>query len=319
MENKHDKYEKYKKFEGQVLDDRYVIEKLIGIGGMAVVYRARDKFLNNMTVAIKMLKEDAATDEVIVKRFKNEGRAESMLKHPHIVGVYDVNIKGEYKYMVMEHVYGITLKDYLSAKNEPLKFDEIMSYTMQILKALIKAHENGIIHRDIKPQNVMVFQTGQIKLMDFGIAKLPNAQTITVTDKAVGTVYYMSPEQAGGKKVDARSDLYSLGAMIYELATGQTPFKGETPLQVLVKHINEPLIPPRQLNSSIPVGLEQIIMCAMSKDPAQRFQSANEMLDYAKRLQKNKKIKFDELPSNSFMKNFIGRLKRVFGSKKKDK
>ena len=319
MENKHDKYDKYKKYEGQVLDDRYVIEKLIGIGGMAVVFRARDKFLNNMTVAIKMLKDDAATDEVIVKRFKNEGRAEGMLKHPNIVGVYDVNIKGEYKYMVMEHVYGITLKDYLSAKNEPLKFDEIMSYTMQILKALTKAHENGIIHRDIKPQNVMVFQTGQIKLMDFGIAKLPNAQTITVTDKAVGTVYYMSPEQAGGKKVDARSDIYSLGAMMYELATGQTPFKGETPLQVLVKHINEPLTPPRQLNSSIPVGLEQIIMCAMSKDPAQRFQSANEMLDYAKRLHKNKKIKFDELPSNSFMKNFVGKLKRIFGSKKKDK
>ena len=319
MENKHDKAEKYMKYEGQVLDDRYVIEKLIGIGGMAVVFRARDKYLNNMTVAIKMLKEDAATDEVVVKRFKNEGKAESILKHQHIVGVYEVNTKGEHKYMVMEHVYGITLKEYLNAKNEPLKFEEIMSYTMQILKALIKAHENGIIHRDIKPQNVMVFKTGQIKVMDFGIAKLPNAETITVMDKAVGTVYYMSPEQAGGKKVDARCDLYSLGAMMYELATGEIPFKGETPIAVLFKHINDPLVPPRQLNPSIPVGLEQIIMCAMSKDPNQRFQSAEEMLDYAKRLSKNKKIKFDELPSNSFMQNFFGRLKRIFSSKKKDK
>lgn len=312
-----DKYDWYKKYEGQTLDDRYVVERLIGIGGMAVVYRGRDKFLNNMNVAIKILKDDAATDSTVVKRFKIESRAESMLKHNNIVGVYDVNIKGNVKYMVMEYVYGITLKDYLTAKEEPLRFEELVSYGIQILKALSEAHRNQIIHRDIKPQNIMVLQNGQIKVMDFGIAKLPNAETITMTDKAVGTVYYMSPEQASGKKIDCRSDIYSLGAMLYELATGTTPFKGDTLFQVLVKHMTEPLVPPRQVNSSIPVGLEQIIMCAMSKDPNDRFDSADKMLEYMKRLQKNKKIKFEELPSNGFVKNFMGKLKRLFLKKNK--
>jgi serine/threonine-protein kinase len=159
----------------------------------------------------------------------------------------------------------------------------------------------------------MLLENGRIKVMDFGIAKLPDAETITVTDKAVGTVYYMSPEQASGKKnIDTRSDIYSLGAMMYELATGETPFKGETPFAVLVKHMTEALVPPRNINPSIPVGLEQIIMCAMSKDPAQRFQSANEMLKYVRALKENKKIKFEELPSNGFWKNLAGRLKRVF-------
>ncbi|MBR2444457.1 MAG: serine/threonine protein kinase [Clostridia bacterium] len=309
----------YKQYEGKLLDDRYVLEKLIGVGGMAVVFRARDKYLNNMTVAIKMLKDREAQDEVVVKRFRNEGRAQSMLKQPNIVAVREVNIKSEIKYMVMEYVYGITLKNYLTAKDAPLDCDEIVGYTIQILKALNHAHENKIIHRDIKPQNIMVLQNGQIKMMDFGIAKLPNTETITMTDKAVGTVYYMSPEQASGKKVDHRSDIYSLGAMMYELATGVTPFRAETPFAVLVKHINEPLVPPRQLNSSIPVGLEQIIMCAMSKDPNQRFQSAGIMFDYVKRLKSNKRIKFEELPSNSFWQNFVARLKRIFCKKKKSK
>ncbi|MBQ7906420.1 MAG: serine/threonine protein kinase [Clostridia bacterium] len=314
-----DKSDFYKQYEGKILDDRYVLERLIGVGGMAVVFRARDKYLNNMTVAIKMLKDREAQDEVVVKRFKNEGRAQSMLKQSNIVSVREVNIKGEIKYMVMEYIYGITLKNYLTAKAEPLDYSEILGYTAQILRALHHAHENKIIHRDIKPQNIMVLQNGQVKVMDFGIAKLPNTETITVTDKAVGTVYYMSPEQASGKKVDHRSDIYSLGAMMYELATGVTPFRAETPFAVLVKHINEPLVPPRQLNSSIPVGLEQIIMCAMSKDPAQRFQSAAIMLDYVKQIQKNKKVKFEELPSNSFWQNFVARLKRIFSKKKSSK
>ena len=180
------------------------------------------------------------------------------------------------------------------------------------------AHRNGIIHRDIKPQNIMVLENGRVKVMDFGIAKLPDAETITMTDKAVGTVYYMSPEQASGKKnIDTRSDLYSLGAMMYELATGEVPFKGDAPLAVILKHIREDVVPPRQLNPSIPVGLEQIIMCAMSKEPGDRFQTADEMLGYVKQLQANKKIKFDELPSNSAFKNFMGRLKRIFKKKKK--
>lgn len=313
-----DKYEKYKQYENKILDDRYIIDKLIGVGGMAVVFRARDTYLNNMTVAIKILKDDVATDEIVVKRFKNESKAEGTLKHNNIVAVHNVSIKGRIKYMVMEFLYGITLKSYMTAKGEPLRTDEIASYTAQILRALSEAHRNGIIHRDIKPQNIMVLENGRIKVMDFGIAKLPDAETITVTDKAVGTVYYMSPEQASGKKnIDTRSDIYSLGAMMYELATGRTPFKGETPLQVLYKHIQEEPVPPRQVNPSIPIGLEQIIMCAMSKDPANRFQTADEMLNYIKRFQSDKKIKFDELPSNTAMQNFWGRVKRFF--KKKDK
>lgn len=317
---RNDTYEKYKQYENNILDNRYIIDKLIGVGGMAVVFRARDTYLNNMTVAIKILKDDVATDETVVKRFKIESKAEGMLKHNNIVSVHDVSTKGKIKYMVMEFLFGLTLKSYLTARGEPLRFEEIVSYSAQILRALSEAHRKNIIHRDIKPQNIMLLENGRVKVMDFGIAKLPDAETITVTDKAVGTVYYMSPEQASGKKnIDTRSDLYSLGAVMYELATGQTPFRGETPLQVLLKHMQEEVVPPRQINPSIPVGLEQIILCAMSKDPAARFQTADEMLGYVKQLQANKKIKFDELPSNSAFKNFMGRLKRIFTEKKEKK
>lgn len=314
MENK-EKYEKYKAYEGLLLDDRYVLEHLIGVGGMAVVYRAKDTWLNNMTVAIKMLKEEAACDDVVVKRFKNEGKAQYSLTHPNIVRVFDVSIKGEVKYMAMEYVYGITLKNYLVGKKGPLSFDEIMSYGVQILNALCLAHENQIIHRDIKPQNVMVLKNGQIKMMDFGIAKMPNTETVTVTDKAIGTVYYMSPEQARGKKVDERTDIYSFGAMLYELCTGETPFNGETPCDILLKHVTDEPVPPRNINPNVPVGLEQIILCAMSKKVDERFDTAADLLRHMKRLQKNKKIKFDNLKSIGI----LTRIKIFFASKKEKK
>ena len=319
MENKtekHDTYEKYKAYEGHLLDKRYVLEHLIGVGGMAVVFRARDIVLNDMTVAIKMLKEEAAEDQVVVKRFKNEGKAQSTLDHPNIVRVYDVSVKGEVKYMVMEYVYGITLKNYLVGKKGPLSFEEIMSYGIQILSALSQAHENLIVHRDIKPQNIMVLKNGRIKMMDFGIAKLPNTETVTVTDKAIGTVYYMSPEQARGKKVDTRSDIYSFGAMLYELCTGKTPFNGDSPCDILVKHITEKPVPPRSINPSVPQGLEQIILCAMSKHADDRFDTADELLGYMKRLQKNKKIKFKDLPSSGFFSNLVDKVKGLFSKKK---
>ena len=319
MDNKtNEKYEKYKAYVGHLLDKRYVLEHLIGVGGMAVVFRAKDLVLNNMTVAVKMLKEEAACDEVVVKRFKNEGKAQSTLNHPNIVKVFDVSVKGEIKYMVMEYVYGITLKNYLVGKKGPLSFEEIMSYGIQVLSALSQAHENLIIHRDIKPQNIMVLKNGQIKMMDFGIAKLPNTETVTVTDKAIGTVYYMSPEQARGKKVDIRTDVYSFGAMLYELCTGRTPFNGESPCDILVKHITDKPVPPRSINSNVPLGLEQIILCCMSKSPDDRFDSAAELFSYMKKLQKNKKIKFSDLPSNGFFTNLVGGIKGIF-SKKKDK
>ena len=310
-------FEKYEQLEGELLDGRYRLEKLIGIGGMAIVYKATDTYVNDNTVAIKMLKEDVACDKVMLKRFKNESRVETMLKHPNIVAMHEFSTSGEKKYMVMEYVSGITLKAYLKAKKGPFTFEEIMSYGIQILSALSQAHENLIIHRDIKPQNIMVLKNGQIKMMDFGIAKLPNTETVTVTDKAIGTVYYMSPEQARGKKVDTRTDIYSFGAMLYELATGKLPFDGESPVSIAVKQINEEPIPPREINPDIPVGLEQIILCAMSKKPSERFQSADSMLEYVKALQKNKKIKFEKLPCRSKMSNFMSTLRRIFGVKKK--
>lgn len=314
---KNEKNEKYEKIVGSVLDERFRLDQLIGVGGMAVVYKATDVSVNNQIYAIKMLKEEVASDEVVVKRFKNECRAESMLNHRNIVSVHEVNTKGEIKYMVMEYVYGITLKNYLVGNNGPLAFDEIISYTVQILRALRVAHKEGIIHRDIKPQNIMVLEDGKIKVMDFGIAKLPNAETVTVTDKAVGTVYYMSPEQASGKAIDQRSDIYSLGAMLYELSTGEMPFRGETPVAILMKHINEAPVPPRAINPHIPVGLEQIILCAMSKKPQDRFQSVEEMLSYVKALEQDSKLKFDELPSNSAWENLKARIKRIFSKGKK--
>lgn len=312
-----EKNEIYERRIGSVLDKRYRLDGIIGYGGMAVVYKATDLSVNNQVVAIKMLKEDSACDEIVVKRFKNECRAESMLTHRNIVSVHEVNIKGDLKYMVMEYVQGITLKNYLTSNNGPLELTEIISYVVQVLRALRVAHKEGIIHRDIKPQNVMVLGDGRVKVMDFGIAKLPNAETVTVTDKAVGTVYYMSPEQASGKDLDPRSDIYSLGAMMYELATGEMPFVGDSPVSILMKHVHDPLVPPRVVNSKIPVGLEQIIMCAMSKRPHDRFDSADQMLGYIKELERDPKIKFDELPSNTAWQNFKARLKRAFSKEKK--
>ena len=310
-------YEKYEKLEGTLLDDRYLLEKLIGIGGMAIVFRAKDTYTNDNTVAIKMLKDEIACDKTMLKRFKNEFRVENDIRHTNIVNMYDFCTNGEKKYMVMEYVSGITLKRYLKAKGGPLSFEEIMSYTIQTLKALKAAHDGGVIHRDVKPQNIMVLRNGLIKVMDFGIAKLPNAETVTMTDKAIGTVYYMSPEQASAKPIDCRSDLYSLGAMISELATGKLPFDGESPVSIAVMQINNDPTPPREINPDIPVGLEQIILCAMSKKPSERFQSADSMLDYVKRLQKNKKIKFDKLPCRGKMSNFMSFIRRIFGVKRK--
>ena len=316
MEQK-DKNEKYKAYEGYRLDKRYVLDQLIGVGGMAVVFRARDIKLNGMTVAVKMLKEEVACDEIAVKRFKNEGKAQFILNHPNIVKVFDVSVTGEVKYMVMEYVYGITLKDYIKTKKGPLSFEEMMSYCTQVLSALCQAHENGIIHRDIKPQNIMVLKNGQIKMMDFGIAKLPNTETVTVTDKAIGTVYYMSPEQARGKKVDLRTDIYSFGAMMYELCTGKTPFNGDSPCDILVKHITDKPAHPRSVNASVPAGLEQIILCCMSKSPDDRFDTVEELLSYMKRLSKNKKLRFKDLPYYGFFSNFICNVKSVFSKKAK--
>ena len=285
----------YEKYVGLVFDNRYRIEQVIGIGGMAVVFKATD-ILMRRVVAVKILKDEISADSQSVQRFINESKAVAMLSHQNIVNIYDVSVRENIKYIVMEYVEGITLKNYMQHR-EVLNLREIISYTTQILRALDHAHKKGIVHRDIKPQNIMLLKNGVIKVTDFGIAKLPNTETISMTEKAIGTVYYISPEQASGKDIDSRSDLYSLGVMMYEMATGCLPFTGDSPVSVALKQVNDNPTLPREINPYIPVGLEQIIMHAMEKDPEARYQSAEEMLLQLQKLRENPKIIFREKKS----------------------
>lgn len=283
----------YQNYIGLVLDNRYRLKRLVGIGGMAMVFEA-DDLLKKTTVAVKILKEEFAADEVSVQRFINESKAVLMLSHPNIVKIFDVSVKGEYKYIVMEYIDGITLKAYMQRKGT-LSVKETIAYSIQILRALEHAHLGGVVHRDIKPQNIMLLRSGQIKVTDFGIAKLPDAKTLTATDKAIGTVYYISPEQAAGEKgIDRRTDLYSVGVLMYEMITGKLPFDGENPVSIALKQISEEPKPPRELNPDIPEGLEQIILFAMEKDKDKRFQTATQMIDLLKRVRENPGVVFKQ-------------------------
>lgn len=283
----------YQNYIGLVLDNRYRLKRLVGIGGMAMVFEA-DDLLKKATVAVKILKEEFAADEVSVQRFINESKAVLMLSHPNIVKIFDVSVKGEYKYIVMEYIDGITLKAYMQRKGT-LSVKETIAYSIQILRALEHAHLGGVVHRDIKPQNIMLLRSGQIKVTDFGIAKLPDAKTLTATDKAIGTVYYISPEQAAGEKgIDRRTDLYSVGVLMYEMITGKLPFDGENPVSIALKQISEEPKPPRELNPDIPEGLEQIILFAMEKDKDKRFQTATQMIDLLKRVRENPGVVFKQ-------------------------
>ena len=279
--------QQFEKYVGQVFDGRYRIQKIIGIGGMAVVFEAED-FVMKRTVALKLLKDEINNDVQSVRRFINESRAVAMLNHPNIVAIYDVTVKDDLKYIVMENIRGITLKSYMNRKGV-LNVKEALSFTEQILMALEHAHSKGIIHRDIKPQNIMLLRNGTIKVADFGIAKLPdvNETQEEQNKKAIGTVYYISPEQASGKPIDARSDLYSLGVMLYEMVTGRLPFRSEQLLNVAKMQVNEKPVPPSKRNAAVPKGVEQLILCAMEKDPAKRFQSAKEMLRVVTQLKNN--------------------------------
>ncbi|MBR3639261.1 MAG: protein kinase [Clostridia bacterium] len=300
--------ENYEKYVGQIFDNRYKIENLIGVGGMAVVYKAIDMLMRRV-VAVKILKDDMATDEPSVMRFINESKAVAMLSHPNIVNIYDVSVRDNVKYIVMEYIEGITLKSYIT-RRQVLSFKEVVGYSIQILKALEHAHQKGIVHRDIKPQNIMLLKSGVIKVMDFGIAKLPNTDTVTMSDKAIGTVYYISPEQASGEAIDARSDLYSLGAMMYEMSTGSLPFDAESPVSVALMQVNDTPAAPHEVNSHIPQGLEQIILKAMEKDPDVRYQSASQMLSHLIKLRENPNIIFKPSPAEKIRKFFSSKFRK---------
>ena len=278
---------------GKLLSNRYLIQEIIGVGGMAVVYKALDNF-DNKTVAVKILKDEFISDEEFRRRFKNESKAVAMLSHQNIVKVYDVNFGETLQYIVMEYVDGITLKQYIQKKGA-LSLRETVVITTQMLRALQHAHEKGVVHRDIKPQNIMLLRDNKtIKVADFGIASFHNkSDTKTMTDGAIGSVHYISPEQARGDIVDNKADIYSVGVVMYEMLTGSVPFQADNAVSVAIMQLQKEAIKPSALNPSIPVGIEQITMRAMRKSRLDRYQSASEMLLDLDEFRRNPSIKFD--------------------------
>ena len=274
---------------GRLLDNRYEILEIIGTGGMAVVYKARCHRLNRL-VAVKILKDEYSRDDEFRRRFHHEGEAVAMLSHPNIVQVFDVSSTGNADFIVMELIDGITLKQYMEKKGT-LNWKETLHFAMQIGKALEHAHGRGIVHRDIKPHNVMVLKNGSVKVTDFGIARVMSKSN-TLTKEALGSVHYISPEQAKGGWVDNRSDLYSLGVVMYEMMTGRPPYDGESPVAVAIQHINGGAAMPTTLNPNIPAGLEQIIMKGMALDTKDRYPSATEMLHDMDEFRKDPAILF---------------------------
>ena len=279
------------KYIGKVLDGRYEILEEVGNGGMAVVYKAKD-FDTGAIVAVKILREEYLDNEEFCRRFRNESRAIALLNHPNIVKIFDVCNSPSLQYIVMEYIDGISLKDYIE-QQRVVRVKEAVHFTTQILRALMHAHSKGIVHRDIKPQNIMLLQNGRIKVTDFGIARLLTSQTSTITDKAIGSVHYIAPEQARGAATDARADLYSVGVMLYEMLTGKLPFDANSAVSVAVMQLQADPKMPRQINPNIPVGLEEITIQAMQKDPNARYQSAAEMLQDIENFKMNPGIKFN--------------------------
>lgn len=281
------------KYTGKRLDGRYEIHELLGVGGMAVVYRAYDTIDDRM-VAIKILKDEFAGNSDFLRRFRNESKAIAVLSHPNIVKVYDVSFGDRIQYIVMEYVDGITLKQYLDQHKETaVPWKEALHFTTQILWALQHAHEKGIVHRDIKPQNIMLLQDGTIKVMDFGIARFARSETRTMTDKAIGSVHYIAPEQARGDVTDERADIYSVGVMLYEMLTGRLPFEADNAVSVAIMQLQANPTLPRDINPDIPEGLQEITMKAMQKAPSQRYQSAAEMLQDIETFRRNPTVRFD--------------------------
>jgi serine/threonine-protein kinase len=270
------------------LGGRYRVEARIGAGGMAEVYRGFDPVLNR-TVAIKVLNPQFARDAGFVARFRREAQAAARLSHDAIVGVYDTGADGDTQYIVMEFIEGRTLADFLSSGRRP-SIEQSVELSRRIATALGVAHAQGIVHRDIKPANVMITREGRVKVMDFGIARMQTVETAPQTSSVLGTPTYLSPEQAQGQSVDARSDLYSLGVVLYELLTGRPPFTGDSPVAIAYKQVNEIPVPPSQLNSEVPAALDAVVMKALAKNPANRYQTAEEFSADLERVQQGKSV-----------------------------
>lgn len=279
------------KYLGKKLEGRYEILELTGVGGMANVYRAHD-VIEDRIVAVKILRDEYLHNEEFLRRFRNESKAIAVLSHPNIVKVYDVCFSERMQSIVMEFVDGITLKEYIDQQGR-LRWRDAVHFVEQILRALQHAHDRGIVHRDIKPQNIMLLSDGTIKVTDFGIARFSRSETRTLTDKAIGSVHYISPEQASGGVTDRKSDIYSVGVMLYEMLTGALPFEADSPVSVALKQIQSQPKSPRQINPLIPEGLEEITMRAMQKNPANRYASAAEMLADIEEFKQNPSINFE--------------------------
>ena len=280
------------KYIGKLLDNRYELLDTIGVGGMAIVYKAYCHRLHRF-VAVKILRRDLASGEEFRRRFHDEAQAVAMLSHPNIVSVYDVSRDEGLDYIVMELIDGITLKQYMKKKGQSLSWREALHYITQIMRALSHAHSRGIIHRDIKPQNIMVLRDGSVRVADFGIARVMSAAQNTLTQEALGSVHYISPEQARGSRIDERADIYSAGVVLYEMLTGRLPFEGDSPVSVAIQHINSIPLSPRELNPSIPEALEAITLKAMASKVERRYKNADEMIRDLEEFRKNPNVTFE--------------------------
>ncbi len=276
---------------GKRLDGRYELMELIGAGGMADIYKAKD-ITEDKVVAVKILKNEFAGSEDFLRRFRNESKAIALLSHPNIVKIFDVGFSEQIQFIVMEYIDGISLAEYIKLQGV-LKWKDAVYFTVQILRALQHAHDRGIVHRDIKSQNVMMLPDGTIKVMDFGIARFNRETDKTLSEKTIGSVHYISPEQARGEMTDEKSDIYSVGVMLYEMLTGQKPFDGDTPVAIALQHMQTQPKMPREINSSIPEGLEEITIKAMQKEPSQRYQTAGEMINDIEEFKKDPSIVFE--------------------------
>lgn len=272
---------------GTVLGGRYEIIEKIGGGGMALVYKAKCRLLNRY-VAIKILRDEFINDEDFINKFKRESQAAASLSHPNIVNIYDVGVDEKdghsIHYIVMEYIKGKTLKEIIREKGK-LTLDETVDYSIQIAEALEHAHRNHIVHRDIKPHNIMVTEDGRIKVTDFGIARAATASTVTNTSNVIGSVHYFSPEQARGGYTDEKSDIYSLGIVMYEMITGKVPYEGDSPISVALKHIQEEIIPPQEIDPTVPTGMQNIIMKCVKKSQLDRYNTASELLDNLRKIE----------------------------------